>query len=170
MIEQGTTPNRPTLDDPVAYAQWWLERTPNRTFVLYPVIVLLGRVLSGADRPKLDLRFSPLLVWGYLQYRFVGGYRVERGRGGAGIEVPPDDLVQTGPYEYTRNPMYLGHLIFLAGLTLTTRSRVAAAILGANAVWFHQRVLDDETRLAAQFGARYEAYRARVKRWIPGLL
>jgi hypothetical protein len=166
-----TAPTRPdpTLD-PGAYARWWLERTPNRTFVLYPALVLLARALSGRGRRPLDLRFGPLLVWGYLQYRFVGGYRVERGGGGPGITVAPHSLVDSGPYQYTRNPMYLGHLIFLAGLALTFRSRVGAAIFAANAAWFHQRVVEDEARLASQFGAPYEAYRARVKRWIPGLL
>jgi hypothetical protein len=147
----------------------WLARTPNRTFVLYPAIVLLERILSGRDRSRLDRRFALLLAWGYWQYRLVGGYRVERGGGGPGVEIPPDAIVETGPYRYTRNPMYLGHLIFMLGLALTFRSRVAAAILGANAVWFHHRVLDDEARLSAQFGQRYEAYRARVTRWIPGL-
>jgi hypothetical protein len=160
----------PPPDDLAGYARWWLERTPNRTFVLYPAMVLLGRVLAGRRRAPLDRRFAPLLAWGYLQYRLGGSYRVERGGGGPGITVPPHSLVESGLYAYTRNPMYLGHLIFMLGLALTFRSRVGAVILGANAMWFHQRVLDDEVRLAARFGPAYEAYRARVKRWIPGLL
>jgi protein-S-isoprenylcysteine O-methyltransferase Ste14 len=38
-----------------------------------------------------------------------------------------------------------------------------------NAIWFHRRVLDDEARLRALFGAQYTDYQARVKRWIPGV-
>jgi hypothetical protein len=169
MIRSASAGRPGPADDPAAHARWWLERTPNRTFVLYPAVVLVARWLAGRDRPRLDLRFAPLLAWGYLQYRLVGGYRVERGGGGPGIEVPPHTLLDDGPYAYTRNPMYLGHLVFLLGLTLTSRSRVAAAIFGANAAWFHQRVLDDEARLAAQFGPVYDNYRRRVRRWIPGL-
>ena len=146
----------------------YLARTPFRTYVLYPVIVLVEQLLRGRIRP--DLRFVPLLGWGIAQFRIVGEYRVERGGGGPGIQIPPDDLVETGPYRHVRNPMYLAQLIFMAGLALTFRSMAGAAIFGANAVWFHQRVVEDETRLAAQFGARYEAYRARVKRWLPGIL
>jgi hypothetical protein len=167
----ASAPSAASADaDLAANARWWLERTPNRTFVLYPAIVLASRVLLGRRRGRIDLRFAPLLAWGYLQYRLVGGYRVERGGGGPGIIVPPHSLVESGPYAYTRNPMYLGHLIFLLGLALTFPSRVTAAILGANAVWFHQRVVEDEARLSAQFGPPYDAYRARVKRWIPGLV
>ena len=37
------------------------------------------------------------------------------------------------------------------------------------AAWFQYRVRGDEARLEAKFGADYTAYRAQVKRWIPGL-
>jgi hypothetical protein len=148
----------------------WLARTPFRTFVFYPAIVIVERVVRRRGRIRVDGRFAPLLAWGCLQFRLVGDYRVARGGGGPGIQVPPNDLVETGLYRYTRNPMYLAQLIFLLGLALTFRSTLAAAILAANAAWFQQRVFDDEARLVLQFGASYEAYRARVKRWIPGLL
>ena len=147
----------------------WLARTPNRTFVLYPTLVLLERAATRHRRP-VDLRFAPLLAWGYLEYRLVGGYRLQRGRGGPGVTVPPEALIQSGPYSLTRNPMYLGHLIFMLGLTGSFRSRLCALILVANGAWFHQRVVADEARLAVQFGTEYADYRSRVKRWIPGVL
>jgi hypothetical protein len=166
-----SAPAAPSISDETAAGRRpWVVRTPFRTFVLYPVIVLGEQLVRRRGRIRFDGRFAPLLAWGCLQFRLVGDYRVERGGGGPGIQVPPDDLVETGAYQYTRNPMYLAQLIFLAGLALGFRSIVGAMILGANAAWFHQRVLEDEARLSAQFGARYEAYRARVKRWIPGLL
>jgi len=66
--------------------------------------------------------------------------------------------------------MYLGHLIFLAGLALALQSWIAAAVFAFHAVWFHRRVRDDEARLTALFGIANREYLARVKRWIPGLL
>ena len=65
--------------------------------------------------------------------------------------------------------MYLGHVIFLLGLTLSLRSVLAALITVANAVWFHFRVQRDEKRLRERFGQPYLDYTARVRRWIPGL-
>jgi protein-S-isoprenylcysteine O-methyltransferase Ste14 len=109
-------------------------------------------------------------VWGYLQYLLVGCYRLPRAGGSWGMEVPPDQIITTGPYRYTRNPMYLGHLIFMIGLSLTFWSWFALILLAARAVWFHRRVLRDEQRLEARFGADYAAYRRQVKRWIPGIL
>jgi protein-S-isoprenylcysteine O-methyltransferase Ste14 len=66
--------------------------------------------------------------------------------------------------------MYLGHLIFMMGLSLTFWSWFALALLAARAAWFHRRVLRDEQRLETRFGADYAVYRRQVKRWIPGIL
>jgi len=64
--------------------------------------------------------------------------------------------------------MYLGHLIFMAGLAITFRSLPGAALVAFHIVWFHCHVLEDERRLEEIFGAQYTRYKARVKRWIPG--
>lgn len=111
--------------------------------------------------------FLPLLVWGYMQYRLVGKYRLAHGCGGPGMDTPPERLVTTGPYSYCRNPMYLGHIIFLLGLTLTLQSLLAALITIATIVWFQFRVQRDEKRLGERFGQPYFDYSARVNRWIP---
>lgn len=144
------------------------RRTPVRTFILYPAAVLAWET---AARGALQVRpiFLILMIWGYLQYRLCGLYRIKHGGGGPGLDTPPDRLVCTGPYAYSRNPMYLGHLIFLAGLALALQSWLGAAITVATAVWFHLRVVRDEKRLDVELGQPYIDYRARVKRWLPGL-
>ncbi len=140
-----------------------LGSTPLRTFVLFPAAVLLEHAASG--RP-LHLRYLPLLPWGYLQYRWSGRYRTRVGGGGPGIQVPPDRLVTTGPYAWTRNPMYLGHLIFMSGLYLLTRSPVALALVGFHIAWFEARARDDERRLELRFGQAYQRYQREVPRWV----
>ncbi len=66
--------------------------------------------------------------------------------------------------------MYLGHLIFMLGLALTFWSWFGLVLLVLRAAWFQRRVLRDEARLEATFGEEYAAYRARVKRWLPGVI
>jgi protein-S-isoprenylcysteine O-methyltransferase Ste14 len=145
------------------------RRTPLRTFILYPLLTIIWELLLNRGRLDLQPLFLPLMIWGYLQYRLCGTYRRKHGGGGPGLETPPERLVTSGPYVHTRNPMYLGHVIFLIGLTLSLNSYLAAAITVATAIWFHLRVLGDESRLAERWGEPYRIYLATVKRWIPGL-
>lgn len=140
-----------------------LDSTSTRTFVMWPVVAGLSR---GVVRRRLQKRYLPLLAWGYLQYRLAGGYRNRVGGGGPGMGTPPQRLVTSGIFRYTRNPMYLGHLIFLAGLALAARSPVLGAVFGWHLSWFDARAREDEERLEELFGSRYRRYRSRVPRWL----
>lgn len=141
-----------------------------RTFIVLPLVVLAWELLLHHGTPRFQPWFLLLMAWGYLQYKLVGRYRIGLGGGGPGMKTMPERLVTGGPYAYTRNPMYLGHLIFLAGLALTLRSELGALIFVVNVVFFQLRVTRDEKRLREFFGEAYAEYCGRVKRWIPGLL
>jgi protein-S-isoprenylcysteine O-methyltransferase Ste14 len=147
-----------------------LARTPVVTFVLMPIVVVACELVWRDGVLAFDPWGVPLLVLGYAQYRLVGTFRTAHGGGGPGIEVPPTRVVAEGPYGLTRNPMYLGHLVFMLGLAVALRSYVALALLVLRAIWFHRRVVADEARLAARFGAEYTDYMRRVKRWLPGVM
>ena len=155
--------------DALGWLRRLLERTPVRTFLIYPLCVIAFELAIRRGNLVIVPWGALLLAWGYLQYRLTGHSRVQHGGGGPGITVPPDHLVEDGVYAYTRNPMYLGHLIFMLGLAVTFWSWFALILLAVNAIWFHRRVLDDEARLLKLFGTQYADYQARVKRWIPGV-
>jgi protein-S-isoprenylcysteine O-methyltransferase Ste14 len=146
-----------------------LRSTSFRTFVLYPLIVIAWELLRNGGRLQIQPWYLPLLAWGYLQYRLIGKYRMRHGGGGPGMDTPPERLVSTGPYAWSRNPMYLGHIVFLLGLTLALQSVFAAVLTITTAIWFHFRARRDEQRLQALFGPAYQEYSARVARWIPRL-
>ncbi len=143
--------------------------SPGQTFVLFPVATIVFETLRRRALPRPKRRFLPLLAWGYTQYRLCGRYRQARGGGGPGIARPPERLVTTGPYALSRNPMYLGHLIFVLGLALAFRSPLATALSLSHTIRFWRRVQADEERLSDLFGDQYHVYQGRVKRWIPGL-
>ena len=147
----------------------WFESTSKRTFVLYPVLIFAFELLLHRGRPNFVPWGLPLLLWGYLQYRLGGNFRTRLGGGGPGIEIPPDRIIDSGIYGYTRNPMYLGHLIFMLGLAITFWSWAALLLLAFHIVWFDRRVREDEVRLEERFGGAYTDYKRRVKRWIPGI-
>jgi len=72
----------------------------------------------------------------------------------------------TGPYRFTRNPMYLGHIaineaaVLLSGVALNTWTTVLFA------VWLHRRfVVPEEQFLLHERGESYAAFARRVPRW-----
>jgi len=148
----------------------WLSRSPVQTFILCPLLVIALELGRQWGELSIEPAGVALLAWGYLQYLLVGRFRNRYGGGGPGFGVPPDRIVEDGPYRYVRNPMYLGHLIFMLGLAVTFVSWFALILFAARALWFHRRVLEDEARLQEMFGASYLDYQQRVKCWIPGLL
>ena len=148
----------------------WLSRSPVQTFILCPLLVIAFELVRQWGELSIEPAGVALLAWGYLQYLLVGRFRNRYGGGGPGFGVAPDRIVEDGPYRYVRNPMYLGHLIFMLGLAVTFVSWFALILFAARALWFHRRVLEDEARLQEMFGASYLDYQRRVKRWILGLL
>ena len=90
---------------------------------------------------------------------------------GRGTPAPidaPKRLVIRGLYRYSRNPMYLGVLTVILGWAVIFRSAtVALYALAVGAVFQTFVMLYEEPHLREAFGSEYEAYRARVGRWIP---
>jgi len=86
------------------------------------------------------------------------------------MDAMPDRIVTDGPYRYVRNPIYLGQLIFLAGLAVSFLSWIGLALLILHIPWFHFQVLKDEAKLEQHFGTTYVEYKRSVKRWIPGII
>lgn len=148
----------------------WFKSTSNRTFIVYPLVIILFELLIHDGRLNVVWWGLPLLPWGYLQFRLCGKYRTRRGGGGPGLDNPPERIVDTGIYAWTRNPMYLGHLIFVAGLAISFWSLPAVVLFVYLVIWFQGRVEGDEAHLMQLFGREYEDYMHRVKRWIPGIL
>lgn len=135
-----------------------------RTLVLVPAAVLAEQAVS---RRPLRLRWLPVMLAGFLQYKLSGRYRVRHAGGPPGMSQGfPERIIDTGPYAVSRNPMYLGHIVYLVGLTLVTRSPLALVIAAIRIPWYDRRAAEDETRLGETFGAGYAAYRDRVPRWV----
>jgi protein-S-isoprenylcysteine O-methyltransferase Ste14 len=140
--------------------------SPRQTFVLIPLLTLAGELL-GRRRPRVRSEWLLLCALGYALYRGSGAYRSAHRAGPPGFERSPDRLLVTGPYALTRNPMYLGHLLFLSGLALATGSPVAVAGLLWQWRRLAARVAVDEERLERIFGQEYRDYVGRVPRWLP---
>lgn len=76
-------------------------------------------------------------------------------------------LITTGLYRYSRNPMYLGLFIILAGLFLYIGNVLGALFLyGFIHTVTRFQIIPEEEILEEKFGDEYRDYRKRVRRWL----
>jgi protein-S-isoprenylcysteine O-methyltransferase Ste14 len=108
------------------------------------VLFVIGAVIAG---------------WGQLLFRRVRTTTVPGERSAA--------LVTGGPYRATRNPMYVGLVLAYLGEAGMLNQLWPLVLLPLVVAYLDRRVIPlEEARLTDAFGARYEEYRARVRRWI----
>jgi protein-S-isoprenylcysteine O-methyltransferase Ste14 len=81
--------------------------------------------------------------------------------------MPTTAIVDTGPYRFTRNPIYLAMFLGLVGLALAFDSLwLLAALVPFALVIRYGMVAREEAYLERKFGDVYRAYRSRVRRWL----
>ena len=78
----------------------------------------------------------------------------------------PGPFREDGLYRFSRNPMYVSYFVYFAGCVLLTRSRLLAALVLLFQLSEHWIILAEERWCREQFGAPYEAYRKRVRRYL----
>jgi len=90
---------------------------------------------------------------------------------GAGSNVPTNRpttaIVESGPYRFTRNPIYLGMMLVLIGLAIAFDNLWLLLVLVPFALVIRYGVVArEEAYLERKFGDAYRGYRARVRRWL----
>ena len=80
---------------------------------------------------------------------------------------PPQKLVTTGLFRYSRNPIYLGFSLVLFGVAIVLGNIIAldgflAFIIAAN-LWY---IPFEEAEMEKQFGEAYITYKKKVRRWL----
>ena len=140
-------------------------------FVALPGIVAFALPIAIGTAAGHPVRNAPLavgvlalgtvlLLWCVREFYVTG-------RGTLAPWSPPRHLVTSGPYRWSRNPMYIGVITILVGWCVLWDSRTLVIYTLGVVCAFHVRVLVAEEPWAARnFGAEWEGYRARVRRWI----
>ncbi len=91
----------------------------------------------------------------------------------AGTTVNPmrpgstSSLVDSGVYRFSRNPIYLGDLLVLIGWAAWLSNGLSLLLAVAFVAYINRFQIEPEERaLAELFGADFNAYRSKVRRWI----
>ena len=100
----------------------------------------------------------------------IGGILHFRRAGTTVNPLTPSDstaLVTAGVYGYSRNPMYLALLLALLALGLGLSNLYALAVATLFVPYMNRfQIAPEERAMERLFGAEFEHYRARVRRWI----
>ena len=76
-------------------------------------------------------------------------------------------VVASGVYRWSRNPMYLGFLVLLAGWAVYLANLVSVLLLPAFVAYMNRfQIKPEERALEAKFGASYTSYKQQVRRWV----
>lgn len=131
--------------------------------VAFAVPLLL---LAPSDRSFDWLSLIPLGIGVALLLWCVREFYVS-GRGTLAPWDPPPELVTTGLYRLSRNPMYVAVVLVLVGWAIAFHSWALAIYALAVAGGFHLRVLlGEEPWLARTHGEKWARYKAVVPRWV----
>ncbi len=80
---------------------------------------------------------------------------------------PTTALVESGPYRFTRNPMYIGLTLLYTGLVIFFQLPWGLVLVPA-VIWLITNLVikPEEKYLEARFGKQYMEYKDRVRRWL----
>jgi protein-S-isoprenylcysteine O-methyltransferase Ste14 len=125
--------------------------------------MLLHRVrpwtLPGPRRVHLLTGAAPIAAGGWLVVWSVWAARQVN-------LAHPGQLVTTGPYARSRNPMYAGWALLHAGAGVAAGSGWILATLPAATGLVHRQVRQEEHDLGADFGDEFARYQAAVPRYL----
>jgi protein-S-isoprenylcysteine O-methyltransferase Ste14 len=105
---------------------------------------------------------AAFVLWNGWTLGYMGRQRTAVLPGGATMLV-----LQAGPFRLSRNPLYVGLVALDIGWALLAHSSWALLFvpIGVAALWWGA-IRPEERYLSDKFGAEYDTYRARVRRWL----
>ncbi len=144
---------------------------PPLPFVLAVVVGVLAHVLWEPFRFFPEFWIGHAAGWPLIVAATVLIAWAQRTMAGAGessnVYKPNGAIVSTGPFAFTRNPMYLAMTLLYAGIAFLVNTAWPVVLLPAVLMLIQYGVISREERyLESKFGDVYRQYRARVRRWL----
>lgn len=90
-----------------------------------------------------------------------------RHRTSAVPHTQPARLITTGPFAFSRNPIYLGDLMVLAGVALSHGTWLALLLVPVlQAILTRRFIAPEEVRMKQNFGPEFSEYAKKTRRWL----
>ena len=150
---------------------------PNISPVIHPPIVALSFIVAAYFLGRfIPLSFVVPMIWrtvglllmviGFLLG--IGAFiEFRRARTTLDPHGSTSQIVTTGIYGFTRNPIYLGFLLIVIGLPLNSGLIWGLLLAPLYILGMNRLVIEhEEAYLEKKFGEPYTSYRSRVRRWL----
>ena len=141
--------------------------------LIYAVAIVIGWLLNRWYALPMVRGGSRALEGGaifcglvYLAIFFAAAATFRRARTTLIPNRPANALVTSGPYRFTRNPMYVSLVVLYVGVTLALNSWWPLILLPLVILVVTRAVIEREERYLSAAFPEYAAYRARVRRWL----
>jgi protein-S-isoprenylcysteine O-methyltransferase Ste14 len=130
--------------------------------------LLLNRLVPRAFLPRVAARVAGAALCALgLGIGMPAFLTMRRAHTNVRPDLPTTALVVSGPFRYSRNPIYLSLAVLYAGIATLANALAAILLLPAViAVIDRGMIAREERYLEQKFGDEYRDYRARVRRWI----
>ncbi len=154
------------------------QTTPWQRILLLTAFIFDGYLIARAWLPALDqwvfaqpspapmLAIAVMVAGGglmVLTHLYMGAsWRIGVPQDGGDIAK----LITSGPHGASRNPIYLGILIMLAGATIAAPGPLTISGLIVTFIGMQSIIAEEEAYLERQFSDEYTAYKTRTRRWV----
>lgn len=123
--------------------------------------------ISYALPARFELALALAAFGGAVALAGVVAFRIKRTTVNPGTPGASSSVVSSGVYRVSRNPMYLGFFLALAGWALYLSNAGAVLLLPGFVAYLTQyQIKPEERALLAKFGPEFAQYMARVRRWV----
>ena len=135
-------------------------------------LVVLVRTLDGLfglpDLSSIALKIIGWLIIAIeLFFRFWASYAFYKYHLAVLVPNAQHQLVTEGPYQWTRNPLYVGIVLITFGLALVFGSLVGIIFSTINFAFWHLWIcFHEEKNLEQIFGKEYQLYKKSRPRWL----
>lgn len=147
-----------------------LRIPPVLTLLIFIGLVFLVRYLDlGPAVPAWTMMLAPVLLYSGVFIALAGVWQFRRAQTTVDPTHPnkASNLVTTGVFQYTRNPMYVGMVLVLSAAALKSGVLLSVLLIPAF-IWYMTcfQIKPEEFAIERIFTEKYVQYKQKVRRWL----
>lgn len=120
----------------------------------------------GLNIPQVDILGRAMIAIGFVSI-LLCAWEFRRKRTTPIPHQVPSALITKGPFRWSRNPIYTGDVVVLAGFSFLWRAEIGVVLVPLFILILQKRfILPEEARLEAAFGGEFLDYCRRTRRWL----